>query len=135
MAYEVTDEIFGIAVSVPEKLHPAYMYGAVAVAGPGWVLGTFLGAVIGMILPERVMSSPECSSLWDVHGSCDSALQEKQGNCRSSSCFYDLQYYVFYHTGNSRNIVRLSDDSFNSTAGRRSSGPVSSERGEGGYRL
>ena len=38
MAYEVTDEIFGIAVSVPEKLHPAYMYGAVAVAGPGWVL-------------------------------------------------------------------------------------------------
>lgn len=57
MAYEVTDEIFGIAVSVPEKLHPAYMYGAVAVAGPGWVLGTFLGAVIGMILPERVMSA------------------------------------------------------------------------------
>ena len=55
--YEVTDEIFGIAVSVPEKLHPAYMYGAVAVAGPGWVLGTFLGAVIGMILPERVMSA------------------------------------------------------------------------------
>lgn len=57
MAWEVTDEIFGIAVSVPGKLHPAYMYGAAAVAAPGWVLGTFLGAVIGMILPARVMSA------------------------------------------------------------------------------
>lgn len=57
MAYEVTDEIFGIAMSVEGKLHPAYMYGAVTVAAPGWVLGTFLGSVIGMVLPGRVMSA------------------------------------------------------------------------------
>lgn len=57
MAYEVTDEIFGIAMSVEGRLHPAYMYGAVTVAGPGWVLGTFLGAVIGLILPAGVMSA------------------------------------------------------------------------------
>ncbi len=57
MAYEVTDEIFGIAVSVDGKLHPAYMYGAATVAAPGWVLGTLLGALVGMILPVRVMSA------------------------------------------------------------------------------
>lgn len=57
MAYEVTDEIFGIAMTVEGRLHPAYMYGAAAVAAPGWVLGTLLGAVIGMILPAGVMSA------------------------------------------------------------------------------
>lgn len=55
MAYGVTDEIFGISVSVDGRLHPAYQYGAVAIAAPGWVFGTFLGCVIGMILPVRVM--------------------------------------------------------------------------------
>lgn len=57
MAYAVTDEIFGISVAVDGKLHPAYMYGAVSVAAPGWVIGTMLGVVIGMILPARVMSA------------------------------------------------------------------------------
>lgn len=57
MAYEVTDEIFGISMAVEGKLHPSYMYGAVTVAAPGWVLGTLLGAVVGIILPARVMSA------------------------------------------------------------------------------
>ena len=57
MAYAVTDEIFGIAMSVEGRLHPAYLYGAAVVAAPGWVLGTFLGSVIGMILPSGVMSA------------------------------------------------------------------------------
>lgn len=57
MAYTVTDEIFGISVAVDGRLHPAYMYGAASVAAPGWVIGTMLGVVIGMILPARVMSA------------------------------------------------------------------------------
>ncbi len=57
MAYTVTDEIFGISVAVDGKLHPAYMYGAASVAAPGWVVGTVLGVLIGMILPVRVMSA------------------------------------------------------------------------------
>lgn len=57
MAYGVTDEIFGAAMSIEGRLHPAYMYGAAASAAPGWVLGTLLGAAIGMVLPERVMSA------------------------------------------------------------------------------
>lgn len=57
MAYDVTDEIFGISMAVEGRLHPCYTYGAMAVASPGWVLGTFLGAVMGMIMPGRVLSA------------------------------------------------------------------------------
>ena len=57
MSYAVTDEIFGISMAVPGKLNPLYPYGAASVAAPGWVLGTFLGAVVGMILPAPVMSA------------------------------------------------------------------------------
>lgn len=57
MAYTVTDEIFGISAAVDGRLHPAYMYGAASIAVPGWVAGTMLGVVIGMILPARVMSA------------------------------------------------------------------------------
>lgn len=57
MSYAVTDEIFGISMAVDGKLTPAYPYGAVCVAAPGWVLGTCLGSLLGMILPLRVMSA------------------------------------------------------------------------------
>ena len=57
MSYAVTDEIFGISMAVPGKLNPFYQYGTASVAAPGWVLGTFLGAVVGMILPAPVMSA------------------------------------------------------------------------------
>ncbi|MDD6441221.1 MAG: AzlC family ABC transporter permease [bacterium] len=57
IAYGVTDEIFGISVSLKDKLHPFYSYGAISVAVPGWVMGTFLGIVSGNILPERVISA------------------------------------------------------------------------------
>lgn len=53
----VTDEIFGISVSVPEKLNPFYTYGAAAVAVPGWSIGTFLGVIMGNILPTNVVSA------------------------------------------------------------------------------
>ena len=57
MSYAVTDEIFGISMTVPGKLNPFYQYGAASVAAPGWVLGTFLGTMAGMILPAPVMSA------------------------------------------------------------------------------
>ena len=57
MSYAGTDEIFGISIAVPGKLNPFYQYGAACVAAPGWVLGTFLGTVVGMILPAPVMSA------------------------------------------------------------------------------
>lgn len=57
IGYDVTDEIFGISVGVPGKLNPFYTFGAILVAVPGWSGGTFLGVVMGNILPLRVVSA------------------------------------------------------------------------------
>ena len=57
IAYDVTDEIFGISVARPGKLNPWYTYGAMLVAIPGWGLGTMLGVMMGNILPLRAVSA------------------------------------------------------------------------------
>lgn len=51
IAYGMTDEIFAVSVSRAEPLSPFYSYGLIAVAVPGWVLGTITGAAAGNILP------------------------------------------------------------------------------------
>ena len=57
IAYDVTDEIFGISVARPGKLNPWYTYGAMLAAIPGWGLGTMLGVAMGNILPARLVSA------------------------------------------------------------------------------
>ena len=57
MAYSVTDEIFALDASLSSSLSPAYHYGITSAAVPGWVLGTFAGAVSENILPAFVISA------------------------------------------------------------------------------
>lgn len=57
IGYDVTDEIFGISVGVPGRLNPFYTFGAILVAVPGWSGGTFLGVVMGNVLPLRAVSA------------------------------------------------------------------------------
>ena len=57
MGLWITDEIFGVSVSVEGKLNPYYNYGMAAVATPGWALGTLAGVVLGNVLPVRVVSA------------------------------------------------------------------------------
>ena len=57
MGLWITDEIFGVSVSVPGRLNPCYVYGMAAVATPGWALGTLVGVVLGNVLPVRVVSA------------------------------------------------------------------------------
>lgn len=57
LAFDVTDEVFGISVAVKGELNPFYNYGAMTVAIPGWALGTFFGVVMGNILPPSVVSA------------------------------------------------------------------------------
>ena len=57
MGLWITDEIFGVAVSVEGMLNPWYVYGMAAVATPGWALGTLAGVVLGNVLPVRVVSA------------------------------------------------------------------------------
>lgn len=57
IAFGVTDEIFGISIGLKERLKPAYSYGAMAVAIPGWTIGTALGVIMGSILPDMVVNA------------------------------------------------------------------------------
>ena len=57
VGFDVTDEIFGVAVSEPGILNPFYNYGMMTVAIPGWSLGTFFGVILGYILPANIVSA------------------------------------------------------------------------------
>lgn len=57
ISFGVTDENFGLSVSVEGKLSPFYSYGLMAAAIPGWTLGTLLGVISGSLLPARVISA------------------------------------------------------------------------------
>lgn len=56
IGFYVTDEIFGVSIA-QEELKPMYSYGVASMAAPGWALGTFLGVLVGNILPLRVVSA------------------------------------------------------------------------------
>lgn len=57
IAYDVTDELFGITIARPGYLNPFYTYGAIALAAPAWSLGTAFGILAGNILPARIVSA------------------------------------------------------------------------------
>jgi predicted branched-subunit amino acid permease len=57
MGFGITDEIFGVTMAREGRAEPFYTYGAMAVAIPGWAVGTAVGIVAGNILPLRVVSA------------------------------------------------------------------------------
>lgn len=57
VGFGVTDEIFGISIAADGKLNPYYAFGAMAIAIPGWSLGSACGVMLGNILPLRVVSA------------------------------------------------------------------------------
>lgn len=57
MGLGVTDEIFGVSIAVPDRLSPYYFYGVFLVAMPGWTLGTYLGVLMGNLLPGNLVSA------------------------------------------------------------------------------
>ena len=57
LGFTVTDEIFGVSIGLPVPLDPCFTYGAFCVATVGWTGGTFVGAVLGDVLPLRLLSA------------------------------------------------------------------------------
>ena len=52
LAYGLTDEIFGVAVSKKYEFGAKYFFGLTILPVLGWVLGTLLGGVLGQIFPD-----------------------------------------------------------------------------------
>ena len=57
IGWGITDEIFGVASVVPDKLNPWYNYGMMAISIPAWTIGTAVGIAVGNILPHHVVSA------------------------------------------------------------------------------
>ena len=57
IGFDVTDELFGIAIAQPVKLSVWYYLGAMCAALPMWSIGTVIGILVGDILP-----------VWAMHG-------------------------------------------------------------------
>ena len=56
-SFGITDEIFAVSYAQEGKVKPAYMYGVILISATGWVMGTFLGAALGQVLPEAVSAA------------------------------------------------------------------------------
>ena len=56
IGFDVTDELFGIAIAQPGKLNVWYYLGAMCVALPTWSIGTVVGILAGSILPSWALS-------------------------------------------------------------------------------
>ncbi len=57
MGFDITDELFGIAMARPGSLNPYYTYGAMLVSIPMWAAGTAIGTAAGNILPLSLVSA------------------------------------------------------------------------------
>lgn len=57
LSYCMTDEIFGLSISVDGFLRPVYTYGITMISVSGWCLGTVLGVIAGNILPALVTNA------------------------------------------------------------------------------
>ena len=51
LAYGITDEIFGVAVSKKYEFGARYFFGLTVLPVLGWVAGTVIGALLGQIFP------------------------------------------------------------------------------------
>ncbi len=57
MAFGITDEIFGLSIGQKGKLDPWYTYGVMAVAVPGWTLGTLAGILSTGVMPPALINA------------------------------------------------------------------------------
>ena len=56
-SFAMTDEIFAVAASQKGKITARYFYGLMLLPILGWVVGTFLGATAGNILPDSLKNA------------------------------------------------------------------------------
>ncbi len=57
VAFDITDELFGITIARDGYLNPYYTYGAMTTSIPFWAIGTMLGVIAGNLLPLRLVSA------------------------------------------------------------------------------
>ena len=57
LSYCITDEIFGVCISLEDGFDPFYAYGTTLISAAGWASGTMIGVVMGSALPSSVVDA------------------------------------------------------------------------------
>jgi 4-azaleucine resistance transporter AzlC len=57
MSFAITDEIFAMAASQPDKVGKKYFYGLMTLPIIGWTMGTLLGGVAYSLLPQSIQTA------------------------------------------------------------------------------
>lgn len=57
VGFDLTDELFGLAINQEGYLKPFYYYGAMAITMPCWAIGTMLGILVGNVLPASIVQA------------------------------------------------------------------------------
>ncbi len=57
MGWDLTDELFAIAIAREGYLNPYFTYGAMLTTVPFWASGTAIGVIAGSIMPTRLVSA------------------------------------------------------------------------------
>ena len=57
MAFDLTDELFAMALGREGMIEPSYYYGGMSAAMPGWALGTLVGCTLGNSLPAFLVNA------------------------------------------------------------------------------
>lgn len=57
IGFDLTDELFGLAINHKGKVNYKYIYGTYLVALPCWAFGTALGIIVGNSLPTKIVAS------------------------------------------------------------------------------
>ena len=57
IGFNLTDEVFGLAIAQPKPLKTTYVYGTFCSTLPYWSTGTALGVIAGNLLPTHVVAA------------------------------------------------------------------------------
>lgn len=55
LGWDITDEMFSMAMAFPGQIPPWYLFGIMAITMPGWAAGTCIGVVMGNVLPVHMV--------------------------------------------------------------------------------
>ncbi len=57
MGFDLTDEVFGLAIGQPAPVSFIYYVGVMTIAVPSWSLGTVLGILLGNLMPKLLVGA------------------------------------------------------------------------------
>ena len=126
VGFDVTDELFGLAIAQEGWLPPVYMYGAMMLSMPGWASGTALGIAAGRVLPARLVSALSVA-VYGMFIAVITARPEGPDRGRLRGAVLPLQLAVQRPASGAGYLRGTADDPADGPAGVRGGGPVPRE--------